>query len=258
MNNVNRSVTNLKLIFLSLVGGLMAVGSLTYAPSAEAGAPGTCPGNTVTANVVAIDQSIMFNRLGAQNVNWMVYALERDVVVVDKDRKDPVLDEDGYPVLDEYDNPVLVDVDPEDMYGNPIPPNTPLKKSNADMSTIAGNIALRPDKRPRPLVLRVAAGDCLQVKLTNLLTPIANPLKLPNPLIDNGNDLNKNQNNNVLFIDDQVAGRYVSFHPLGMQLVDDIDDDGSFVGTNNLADCRPPWVHPCHLQIGRASCRERV
>jgi hypothetical protein len=34
-----------------------------------------------------------------------------------------------------------------------------------------GNVQLRPDKRPRPIVLRVNEGDCLQVTFTNLLTP---------------------------------------------------------------------------------------
>ena len=32
---------------------------------------------------------------------------------------------------------------------------------------------LRPDKRPRPLVLRVAAGDCLTVNFENRLTAAA-------------------------------------------------------------------------------------
>ena len=36
--------------------------------------------NTVTANVVAMDQPILFNRLGASNINGMIYALARDVV----------------------------------------------------------------------------------------------------------------------------------------------------------------------------------
>lgn len=35
-----------------------------------------------------------------------------------------------------------------------------------------GNAVLRPDKRPRPLVLRVNEGDCLQVTLENLLDPV--------------------------------------------------------------------------------------
>ncbi len=35
----------------------------------------------------------------------------------------------------------------------------------------AGNVRLRADKRPRPIVLRVNEGDCLQVNFTNLLAP---------------------------------------------------------------------------------------
>ena len=38
-----------------------------------------------------------------------------------------------------------------------------------------GTLQLRPDRRPRPLVLRVREGDCLTVHLENLLTPTANP-----------------------------------------------------------------------------------
>lgn len=34
-----------------------------------------------------------------------------------------------------------------------------------------GNVQLRPDKRPRPLVLRVNAGDCLKIDFQNFLTP---------------------------------------------------------------------------------------
>jgi hypothetical protein len=36
--------------------------------------------DTVVAHVVVFDTPIMFNRLGAQNPNWITYALERDVV----------------------------------------------------------------------------------------------------------------------------------------------------------------------------------
>ncbi|MDO8709712.1 hypothetical protein, partial [Pseudomonas sp.] len=38
-----------------------------------------CERNLV-ANVVALDQPLMFNRLGAQNANGMMFALRRDVV----------------------------------------------------------------------------------------------------------------------------------------------------------------------------------
>src|SRR3990172_3913800 len=34
----------------------------------------------VTANIVVLDQPVLFNRLGASNVNGMIFALERDVI----------------------------------------------------------------------------------------------------------------------------------------------------------------------------------
>jgi hypothetical protein len=39
-------------------------------------------GGTVTANVVALDQVILYNRLGAVNPSGMIFALERDVVAI--------------------------------------------------------------------------------------------------------------------------------------------------------------------------------
>jgi manganese oxidase len=37
----------------------------------------------------------------------------------------------------------------------------------------AGQVKLRSDKRPRPMILRANEGDCLEVRLTNLLAPVA-------------------------------------------------------------------------------------
>ncbi|HSM85196.1 MAG TPA: hypothetical protein VLT16_03545, partial [Candidatus Limnocylindrales bacterium] len=71
----------------------------------------------------------------------------------------------------------------------------------------AGNVQLRSDKRPRPLVLRMNVGDCLQIHFTNLLAPVRK---------DN----------------DQVNTRNASIHVIGMQLVGTIASDGSFVGSN--------------------------
>ncbi|MFP3939608.1 MAG: copper oxidase [Thermoanaerobaculia bacterium] len=71
-----------------------------------------------------------------------------------------------------------------------------------------GNVRLREDKRPRPLVLRMNEGDCLTVHFTNLLNPTP---------VDN----------------EQPATRTASVHAIGMQLVDSIADDGSFVGAND-------------------------
>jgi manganese oxidase len=71
----------------------------------------------------------------------------------------------------------------------------------------AGNVQLRSDKRPRPLVLRMNVGDCLTIHFTNLLAPARK---------DN----------------DQVNTRNASIHVIGMQLAKSIADDGSFVGAN--------------------------
>ncbi|MDX6694579.1 MAG: manganese oxidase [Blastocatellia bacterium] len=43
------------------------------------------------------------------------------------------------------------------------------------VGTTPGNVHLREDKRPRPLVLRVNEGDCIQVTFTNLLSPSRPP-----------------------------------------------------------------------------------
>ena len=144
----------------------------------------TCS-RTVTANVVAFDKPLMYNRLGASNVNGMMYALRRDVI--NTDTKLPL---------------------------------------TAGGSATPGKLDLRPDKRHRPLVLRVRVGDCLNVSLQNLLTTPANPFNTP-----------KTTPSGQLFnivpkIDEQIADRATSFHAAGMQLVDNIDSDGSYTGSN--------------------------
>src|ERR1044071_7263368 len=110
---------------------LLAVPFALFA-AGEAAAAITCA-RTITADVIALDQPIMFNRLGAQNVNGMMYALRRDVINK-VSRKPLTLDPAG---------------------------------------AVPGQVELRPDKRTRPMVLRIAAGDCLAVTLTNLLAPAA-------------------------------------------------------------------------------------
>mgnify|MGYP003701611771 FL=1 len=154
-----------------LTGGLAA----GFAGQAQAQ---TCPGGgpTITANVVVLDNPTVFNRLGAQNPNWITYALERDVVDV----------------------------------------NTLTPCSQTQCSP--GNVMLRPDKRPRPLVVRSVAGSCLTVNFTNLLDPVPNPNPAQQDALINNN---------------QVADRCASFHAQGVEVVDSLDDDGSFVGNNN-------------------------
>ena len=147
--------------------------------SAQVSAAITCA-RTLTADVVAFDQPIMFNRLGAANVNGMMYALRRDVV-----NKSTL---------------------------------APLTVNAA--GAVAGQVMLRPDKRTRPLILRVAAGDCLDVTLTNLLAPVANPNNVQPASVPPFK----------ILVDEQVADRTVGFHVTGMQLRTGIADDSSMVG----------------------------
>jgi len=123
---------------------------------------------TVKANVVALDQVIMYNRLGTVNPGGMIYALKQDVVAID-----------------------------------------PLK------GLVAGNVRLRSNKRPRPIVLRMNNGDCLQVSFTNLLSP--SPVSHQDPEDS---------------FSDQPATRSAGVHVIGMELVGTIASDGSNVGTN--------------------------
>ena len=70
-----------------------------------------------------------------------------------------------------------------------------------------GNVMLREDKRPRPLVLRMGVGDCLEIHFQNLLSPTP---------VDQ----------------EQAATRDASIHAIGLELVNGITDDGTYVGTN--------------------------
>jgi len=161
-----------------LSAALAAVAATMAAGAAPAQAAVSC-GRTIQADVVVLDQPFMFNRLGSQNVNGIMYALRRDVV---------------------------------DLAG------VPLTRGGA---AVAGGVALRADKRPRPLVLRVAAGDCLSVAFQNLLAPTANPGRAA---ID-GQVFN-------LLVNDQVAERMAGFHAQGLELLGGIGDDSSMVGLN--------------------------
>ena len=121
--------------------------------------------NTIHAEVVALDQVIMVNRLGTVRPEGMIYALLRDVRPIK-----------GY------------DLEP-------------------------GNVQLRADKRPRPLVLRVHEGDCLEIAFQNFLSKDAQPWA---PGVTSL----------------QAVTRNASIHVAGMQLVKGITDDGIYVGAN--------------------------
>ena len=147
-----------RMVALAVATGLAAI-------AGPAAAQVTCT-RTIVARVSAIDVPIMFNRLGAQNPNWMAYVLDADLKTL----------------------------------------NPPV---------------LRDDKRVRPLVLRVAAGECLEVRFTNRLTQNANPNNAINPA-----------NQAAFQVNDQIAERRAGFHAQGLELVSSIADDASYVGRN--------------------------
>jgi hypothetical protein len=162
--NIRNILRQWQSLFWSCCGAVIA---LLAASSAHAQAPPlvNCD-RTVKADVVALDQVIIYNRLGAINPAGMMYALQRDVVAID-----------------------------------------PAK------GLVAGNVQLRPGKRPRPIALRMNVGDCLVINFTNLLAP--------DPA-----DVNSFAANNA------PATRTASAHVMGLQLVGTILSDGSNVGQN--------------------------
>ncbi len=83
---------------------------------------------------------------------------------------------------------------------------------------VPGNVMLRPDKRPRPLVLRMGVHDCLEIHFQNLLAPTP---------VDN----------------EQPATRNASITVVGLQLVNSIADDGANVGTNPSSLVAPGGTH---------------
>ncbi|WP_416910783.1 hypothetical protein [Paracoccus sp. (in: a-proteobacteria)] len=98
-------------------------------------------GRTLCADVVALDQMLVYNRFGSFNPYGMIYALRRDVVRVDQ-----------------APSAITADACDED-------PGIALPV--ADMKP--GQVRLRDCKRARPMVLRANAGDILHLRLQNLL-----------------------------------------------------------------------------------------
>ncbi len=129
-----------ELIRFILAGGVLG-GALVLFP-AQPSQAAVCS-NVVISDVVALDQQIMFNRLGAVNPIGEIFALRIDVV--DKTS--------GLPEC------------------SVLAPAAQNPGATCVNSLQAGQVKLRDDKRPRPLALRVNEGDCLQVNFQNLLAP---------------------------------------------------------------------------------------
>jgi hypothetical protein len=118
----------------------------------------------ISADVIALDQPYMVNRMGAIKSNGMIFALRRDVW------------------------------------------------QQGSQATSPSPVQLRPDKRPRPIVLRANVGDCLRVRFTN---------------------------NTEAYADSPITPQ-VSLHVEGMELLNDIPgnsilNDASFNGANQTS-----------------------
>src|SRR5687768_8073877 len=68
-------------LFSSCCAAVVALIAVSSA-HAQTAPPTTCQ-RTVKADVVALDQALIYNRLGAINPAGMIYALQRDVVAID-------------------------------------------------------------------------------------------------------------------------------------------------------------------------------
>lgn len=118
-------------------------------------------GRTVCADIVSMDQMLVYNRFGSFNPFGMIYSLKRDVVPV------------SIPVQ-------AIDADDCD---------ADLGISYHENNLQAGSVRLRDCKRPRPLTLRANVGDILHVRLTNLLRDTGPGLSddfCPQPASDSG------------------------------------------------------------------------
>lgn len=208
MNTAKQTLPGTSRTALGLLAGVALVMG-----SAPAAAAISCA-RTVTADVVTIDMPILNNRLGASNVNGMMFALRRDVVPISSAAG-------GIDALITTSQTVTND--------QGVATTVQVQRRNAK---------LRDDKRPRPLVLRVAAGDCLDVKFQNLVAPAPNPLNAPVDRDGIGNDPNPVTADGMpqitTFVDEQVLDRRTGFHANGMQLraAGGIANDGSFTGKN--------------------------
>jgi hypothetical protein len=185
-----------------------------FAGDASAANNGNTCASTVTADVVAIDQPYWLNRLGALNADGQIYVLRHDTVT--RDTQVPCVDANGNP------NPDCARLVPA--------ANDP---TGTQLGPLVRNAMIRPDKRPRPIALRVNAGQCLEIKYENWVAPQVAIIQMPNVPINPFGVIPALANGiGVVQKDDQFATRANSIHVNGMQLVNSIDDDGSYVGRN--------------------------
>lgn len=140
---------------LVVTSGCATVSGPTSASTGPLPQPLCSVQNTVTAEVVALDQVYYYNRFGSFNPSGMIYALRRDVV----GSAPETIETKGDPASD------------DDEAQETAIPAYDASRPEHDL-TLAGKVKLRKEKRARPLVLRVNEGDCLRVTFTNLISPV--------------------------------------------------------------------------------------
>ncbi len=189
-----------KLVRMSLAAVAIAVTGtfFIHAPAYAQAASPSLCKKIIYANVVALEQAYEINRFSAFVPAGMLYALDSDVEIIK-----------GVTTIDK-----------------------------SGKTNLAGKVKLRSDKRPRPIVLRVNEGDCLQVKFTNYLAETT---------VEANSDLLSVSHNGVQGARvsvDMPGTRQASFHIAGMELAPIMDEecpigvacggDGSNVGKQNL------------------------
>jgi len=191
-------------IFKQLGGTVLAAAlALGLAPGAAKGAdeakatPLIC-NRTIKAEVVAIDQPWMWNRLGAAQPGGVLYALYGDIVQLD---------------------------------GKELPDLSKLSPQQVE-EQLAGRVRLRDDKRPRPLVLRANKGDCLEITLWNLLAPDPGSNGGEKATERWALRQKRLQHEPVPESADQSATRWVGIHATGIELIGNISSDSSWIGRN--------------------------
>ncbi len=201
--------------------------------------PAPACARTVKANVVAINQVITYNRFGSMDPSGMIFALRRDVTSNTSGPNalsgteptgtgiTPASESTTFSTSPSPTTTTTVEPSSEASTAEPTA-ETSATEPAPEESAIApapapgaetqatgsgsgggdlspGNARLRPNKRPRPIVLRVNEGDCLEVSFTNLINP--------------------NEN-------DRPATPTASFHVNGLDYLGTIQSDGAFVGKN--------------------------
>jgi manganese oxidase len=194
-----------KLIRLGAVGALTLI-VLSALPAVSEESSFVCH-RTIKAQVIALDQPWMWNRLGAAQPGGMIYALREDVVKMD-----------GSELTD------------------------PAKLSPDERRKLVGNVRLRDDRRARPLVLRANKGDCLEITFWNLLSPEPPAGTSFKPKYRPSVQANVDVSRRLDVSAASAPTRWAGIHATGIELVGNIDSDASWIGKNPNSLAKPGEV----------------